>query len=389
MPHPLTLPTSPIGSAALRSVRGSAIRDLLAVTERPEVLSLAGGLPATELIPSVRIADAAQHVLRNRDALQYTASCGASRCREVVASTDNVDPARILLTHGSQQALSLLAQALIDPGDVVIVDDPVYVGALQAFQCVRAHVVALPITDSGTNTAALAALLAGGVRPRVVHTVSNFHNPSGVTATKDTREELANLAESYGFWIIEDDPYGRLRFGGEPQSPIPGETVIRLGSASKTLAPALRVGWLNAPPGIVSLVERLKQCADLCGSTLNQLMVAEMLSDTAWFESHVSNVTSEYGTRAAALTSALDDAFGCSVEYASPTGGMFCWIRFPGCDTGELSNVALSHGVAFVPGAAFSVSTDMSEFARLSFATLSPEELREAVRQLRTAIDDV
>ena len=389
MPPSSTTPTVPIESAALRGIRGSAIRDLLAVTEQPEVLSLAGGLPATDLIPSDRIADAAARTIGRPDALQYTTSRGVSLCRDVVANIEAVDPDRILLTHGSQQALSLLAQALVDPGDVVVVDDPVYVGALQAFQCVRAEIVALPITRNGTNVGELSRLLERGVRPRIVHTVSNFHNPSGVTASTETRTGLADLAETYGFWIVEDDPYGRLAFDGAPTSPIPGERTIRLGSASKTLAPALRVGWLNAPPAVVALVERLKQSADLCGSTLNQLMVADLLADTEWFDAHIDTIASAYSLRAHALTSALDDEFGDSVEYTSPTGGMFCWVRLPGVDTSELLSVALSYGVAFVPGSAFAVDADLGDSARLSFATLKPDALREAVRRLRTATDDV
>lgn len=388
MPQSPTIPAIPIESAALRGVRGSAIRDLLAVTERPGVLSLAGGLPATELIPAERIADAATRVLGHRDALQYTTSRGAAQARDAVAAHEGVDADRLLLTHGSQQALSLLALALVDPGDVVVVDDPVYVGALQAFQSVRADVAALPITHDGTNIAALIRLLDSGVRPRLVHTVSNFHNPSGVTASPTTRRRLTDLADTYGFWIVDDDPYGRLGFDGPAHSPIVGERVIRLGSASKTLAPALRVGWLSATPAIVGLVERLKQSADLCGSTLNQLMVADLLSDASWFDAHIGTITSAYAARAHALTAALDDELGTRIEYASPTGGMFCWVRLPGIDTTDLLGVALSHDVAFVPGAAFSVSSDLAEYARLSFATLSPDSLREAVHRLSAAIDD-
>ena len=388
MPHSSTMPTVPIESAALRGVRGSTIRDLLAVTEQPGVLSLAGGLPATDLIPVDRIADAAARMIGQPNALQYTTSRGVSLCRDVVASVEGVDPHRILLTHGSQQALSLLAQALVDPGDIVVVDDPVYVGALQAFQCVRAEIVALPITSDGTNVGALSRLLERGVRPRIVHTVSNFHNPSGATASTATRNSLADLAETYGFWIVEDDPYGRLSFDGASPTPIPGERTIRLGSASKTLAPALRVGWLNATPAVVDLVERLKQSADLCGSTLNQLMVADLLSDTTWFDAHIDMIASAYAFRAHALTSALDDELGDSVEYTSPSGGMFCWVRLPGVDTSELLSVALSYGVAFVPGSAFAVDADLTDSARLSFATLQPDTLREAVRRLRSAIDD-
>ncbi|WP_267626634.1 aminotransferase-like domain-containing protein [Gordonia sputi] len=388
MPHSTTIPAVPNESAALRAVRGSAIRNLLAVTEQPEMLSLAGGLPATDLIPTDRIADAAARVMGRPGALQYTTSRGASHCRDAVAMVEGVDPSRILLTHGSQQALSLLAQAIIDPDDVVVVDDPVYVGALQAFQCARAAIVALPITNEGTNVAALVELLEGGTRPRLVHTVNNFHNPSGITASTSTREQLADLAERYGFWIVEDDPYGRLGFRSAPPAPIPGGRTIRLGSASKTLAPALRVGWLNADPGVVALIERLKQCADLCGSTLNQLMVADLLADTAWFDAHVRAVTSEYSSRAQSLASALDDEFGDSVEYAPPSGGMFCWVRLPDVDTDKLLNVAVSRGVAFVPGSAFAVNANLTDCARLSFATLQPDGLREAVRRLGTAVND-
>ncbi|WP_076477443.1 aminotransferase-like domain-containing protein [Williamsia sterculiae] len=378
-------------SRALSSIRGSAIRDLLRVTERPDVLSMAGGLPATDLIPSDRIAEAASRVISEASALQYTVSAGVRPLREVVADRDGTHPERVLITHGSQQALFLSAQALLDPGDTVIVDDPVYVGALQVFQSVRAEIVALPITAEGTDVDRLERLLSDGVRPRIVHTVSNFHNPAGVTASARTRRRLAELAADHGFWIIEDDPYGQLRFAGRSMDPIPGDRVIRLGSASKILAPALRVGWLQASPDVVELVELLRQGADLCGSTFAQLMTADLLGDSDFMTAHVSDLRREYARRAAALTGALRTDLGavCGVEFIEPEGGMFCWLRLPGLDTAILLDHAVRAGVAFVPGAAFAVDAGLGDRLRLSFATLSPDQLTEAVRRLATAVHDL
>ncbi len=374
-------------SLVINRIRGSAIRDLLKVIEQPDVLSLAGGLPATELIPAARIAEAAQRVIVDGASLQYTTSKGAHACRESIGRFVAAHPDQILVTHGSQQALSMLAIALVDPGETVVVDDPVYVGALQAFQAAGADIVAVPIADDGVDTAALAKLLADGLRPRIVHTVSNFHNPSGASATARVRGDLADLAERYGFWIIDDDPYGHLRFRGEPIAPIPGDRVIRLGSVSKILAPALRVGWMQAPAALIDMVERLKQSADLCGSTLNQLMVAGLLDDTDWLGGHIDTLVHHYGRRAGALGSALATHLGPTAEYTAPDGGMFCWLRLPGIDTTALLPHALDEGVAFVPGSAFAVTADLSEYVRLSFATLAPELLDEAVRRLTAAVD--
>ncbi|WP_372436048.1 aminotransferase-like domain-containing protein [Williamsia soli] len=376
-------------SHALANVRGSAIRDLLKLTEQPDVLSLAGGLPATELIPAQRISDTAARVSADPAALQYTVSAGVMSCREVVADyVGSSDVERVLLTHGSQQALFLLAHALVNPGDLVVVDDPVYVGALQVFQSVRARIRALPITTHGVDVELLRQWLEAGERPRIVHTVSNFHNPAGVSASESARIELARLADEYGFLIIEDDPYGRLRFRGRDSEPIAAHSdrVVLLGTASKVLAPALRVGWMSGPPDVIRLVERLRQGADLCGSTFSQLMVAELLGDQTWFAEHIGVIRQEYGSRAAALTSALRDTLGERVTFAEPEGGMFCWVRMPGVDTTELLPKAVDAGVAYVPGAAFGVEADFGDCLRLSYATLTPEELAEGVRRLAVAV---
>jgi 2-aminoadipate transaminase len=376
-------------SHAVANIRGSAIRDLLKLTERPDVLSLAGGLPATELIPAQRISDTAARVSADPASLQYTVSAGVMSCREVVADyVGSRDVEQVLLTHGSQQALFLLAHALLNPGDLVVVDDPVYVGALQVFQSVRARIRALPITAHGVDVELLRQWLEAGERPRIIHTVSNFHNPAGVSTSESTRIELARLAEEYGFLIIEDDPYGQLRFTGQGIEPIAAHSdrVVLLGSASKVLAPALRVGWMSGPPDVIRLVERLRQGADLCGSTFSQLVVAELLGDQTWFAEHVGVIRQEYCSRAAALTSVLRGTFGERVTFAEPEGGMFCWMRMPGVDTSGLLSHAVVAGVAFVPGAAFGVEADFGDCLRLSFATLTPEELVEGVRRLAVAV---
>lgn len=384
---PTPIAPSPVRpSRAIAAIRGSAIRDLLKVTEQPGVLSLAGGLPATDLIPTERIAEAARRVIVDGTALQYTTSRGVRACRSVVADFVGGEADRILLTHGSQQALSMVALALVDPGDTVVVDDPVYVGALQACQSARATIEALPITADGIDVAALERRLIDGLRPRIVHTVSNFHNPSGMTASAHTRAVLADLAERYGFWIVDDDPYGLLRFDGTAVDPIPGDRVIRLGSVSKILAPALRVGWMQAPAAVIEVIERLKQSADLCGSTFSQLMVADLLGDTAWLDQHVDLLVGEYARRAQALTSALVEQFGDTIEFDAPQGGMFCWARLPGVDTTALLGDAVEAGVAFVPGPAFAVDADLTDRLRLSFASLTPELLDEGVRRLGVAV---
>ncbi|MBJ7288177.1 PLP-dependent aminotransferase family protein [Williamsia sp.] len=376
-------------SAALSNVRGSAIRDLLSLTERPDVLSMAGGLPATELIPQERIALAAQRAVGDRDLLQYTVSAGLRECRDAVARHEGVDtPEHVLITHGSQQALFLLAHALVDPGDLVVVDDPVYVGALQVFQSVRADVRGLPLTARGIDTDLLEQWCADGARPTIVHTVSSFHNPGGVTADDGRRAHLARLAERYGFWIIDDNPYGQLRFRGTEPTPWRrfGDRVISLGTVSKILAPALRVGWCVAPPPVIALVERLRQGADLCGSTFTQAMVADLLTDRAWLDGHIDVIRDAYRSRAMALVEALTTHLGSAAEFTRPEGGMFCWVRLPGVDTSALLDTAVAHGVAYVPGSAFAVSRDAGDCLRLSFATLAPADIDRAVTRLARAL---
>nr|WP_296772573.1 PLP-dependent aminotransferase family protein [Rhodococcus sp. (in: high G+C Gram-positive bacteria)] len=384
----------PALSARVDSIASSAIRDLLSLTARDDVISLAGGLPATELIPVQRIREAAADALADSSAVQYGETSGWRALRDVVAQREStligriVDASQTVITHGSQQALTLVAQALLDPGAVVVVDEPAYTGALQVFSIAGADIRTIPISDDGMDTDELERKLVAGLRPALVHTVSNFHNPRGVTMSERRRRHLAALADHYGFWILEDDPYGEIWFDAPPPAPIASysDRVVRLSSASKILAPALRVGWMIAPKTVCDAVELLKQGADLCGSSMTQQMAAHMLADTQWLDGHLAGLRADYGLRAKVLRSALHDAFGDRAITSPAAGGMFVWTTFTdGTDTTALLPRALETGVAFVPGRAFADSPEHGSSVRLCFASSAEPVLREAVQRLRSA----
>ena len=386
--------TFPALAHRLDSVHSSAIRDLLALTARGDVISMAGGLPATEFVPLQRIREAAHDVLTETASVQYGETSGVRDLRGIVAARESdaigrrVDASEVVITHGSQQALTLVAQAVVDPGSVVVVDEPAYTGALQVFSIAGADIRAVPIDDDGMDVTALELLLADGLRPALVHTVSNFHNPRGVTMSSDRRRALAELAERYGFWILEDDPYGEIWFDSQPPAPIASysDRVIRLSSASKILAPALRVGWMIAPRPVCDAVELLKQGADLCGSTMTQQMTARLLADSPWLTAHLATLRAEYGSRASALHRALTTTFGDAMSVSPADGGMFVWATLnDGTDATALLPRALDHGVAFVPGRAFADDRVYEGAMRLCFASAEPDVLHEAVRRLASA----
>ena len=383
-------------------LRSSAIRDLLALTRSPGVLSLAGGLPAAELFPAHRIAEIIERLLRTdpASALQYGPTEGEPRLREWIARYEGAragraaDPARVLVTAGSQQALDLLARALCSPGDVVVVERPAYLGALQALSAAGAVLEPVPVDADGLDVDDLALRLARGMRPVAVHTVATFQNPTGAVLARGRRERLAGLAERYGFTVIEDDPYAEIRFDAAPVAPIRSfgdpERVATLGSFSKTVAPGLRVGWVVLPRRLVGPVTRLKQAADLQSASLGQAVVADLVADEAWWARHLDALRSTYAARAGALATALGQVFGERLRLTAPRGGMFLWGRFTdGTPAAPLLAAALRRGVAFVPGEEFCVGDPDRHALRLSFATLAPAELADAARRLGRAHRDV
>ncbi|MEV0252064.1 PLP-dependent aminotransferase family protein [Nocardia sp. NPDC050712] len=389
-------PTIPPLAGKLGALQSSVIRDLLKLTARAEVISLAGGLPDAELMPRERIAAAAAAALAGPGCLQYTESPGWAPLRDVLAARESVRLGRtvraeeVFVTHGSQQALSLLAEVLLDPGALVVVEDPAYIGALQVFRAAGARIVALPMDAEGMRVDLLAELLAAGERPAVVHTVSNFHNPGGVTMSPVRRRALAELADAHGFWVIEDDPYGELWFDRPSPDPVAtySRNVIRLSSSSKIIAPTLRVGWMVAPPSVFRGVELLKQGADLCGSALTQQIAADLLADETWLAAHIDTVRDAYGTRAKALVHALRERFGDRLVSTDAAGGMFVWADFAdGTDTKALLPRALDAGVAYVPGSAFAATTGHESALRLCFTTSDPATLAAAVDRLARAVE--
>ncbi|MFJ5261711.1 PLP-dependent aminotransferase family protein [Streptomyces sp. NPDC088387] len=385
-------PVPPLAERA-RSIGGSPVRDILAVTARPEVINFAGGLPAPELFDAEGIAEAFRAVLAETPerALQYattegepalrTALAARATARGLVTSADDV-----LVTTGSQQGLSLLATALLEPGDTVLVENPCYLAALQAFGLAGARVIAVPCDEQGLDPQALEELV-GIHRPKLLYTVPTFQNPTGRTLPADRRAAVAAVAARSGLWIIEDDPYGELRFEGERVPWIAsydgaGDRVALLGSFSKVMAPGLRLGSLRAPAGLLRACAVAKQAADLHTPTVNQLAAARYLADRD-LDAHVARVARVYGERRDAMLAGLPAALPQGSTWNRPEGGMFLWARLPETyDTTALLPEVVRHDVAYVPGAPFYAGVPDRATLRLCFVTQTPEEIAEGLRRL-------
>jgi 2-aminoadipate transaminase len=380
-------------AAAPQRIRSSAIRDLLAITERPAVLSLAGGLPAPDAFPVDAIAAATAEVLAEDGpgALQYAATAGFAPLRRWVADgdADDTDPDDVVITHGAQQALELVARALIDPGDVVALADPGYVGAIQALRLAGADLLGLPTDADGLRVDVLADHLAAGVRPALVYVVAQLDNPTGATLSLERRHALADLADRYGFVVVDDDPYGALRWAGEAPVPLRSLSgrVVTLGTTSKVLCPGLRVGWAIGPTELAQALILLKQAVDLQTATLTQRIAHRVLARPGFLAPRLAQLRTTYEARCTALLDALDRHLGDRLVCDRPDGGMFVWGRLPGVDTAALLERAVDAGIAFVPGTAFAVDGRPTDALRLSFATLTEPELDDAVTRLARALD--
>lgn len=389
-------PTPPLAARAA-SVGGSPVRDILAVTARPEVINFAGGLPAPGLFDKEAIAAAFQAVLTEQPerALQYATTEGEPALRAAVAARFAVrglatDADDLLITTGSQQALSLLATALIEPGETILVESPCYLAALQAFGFAGARIVPVPCDEAGVDPDALDELVAAH-RPKLLYTVPTFQNPTGRTMPAGRRAAVAQVAARRGLWIVEDDPYGELRFEGERVPWIasyPGaeDRTVLLGSFSKVMAPGLRLGWLRAPAALLRACAVAKQAADLHTPTVNQLAAARYLADND-LDAHVARVAGEYRVHRDAMLAGLGEALPEGSSWLRPEGGMFVWAKLPeGHDTAALLPEAVRHLVAYVPGAPFFAGEADPATLRMCFVTQSPDEIAEGLRRLRGAL---
>jgi DNA-binding transcriptional MocR family regulator len=389
---------TPALAQRLRGVAGSPVRDLLALLDRPEVISFAGGLPAPELfdLEGVRAAfDAVLSTPAGRRHLQYAPTEGNRDLRALVAErmTARGLPTcadDLLVTTGSQQALTLLATALLDPGAVVAVEEPTYLAALQCFQLAGARIVPVAGDDHGIDPDALSDVLERD-RPTLLYLVPTFANPTGRTLPVERRAAVADLAARYGVWVVEDDPYGELRYRGNAVPALAAQAgaedrVLHLGSFSKIASPGMRLGWLRAPAGLMRSLTVAKQAADLHTSTIDQAAAAAYLT-AADLDAHVRRLCSAYRERRDAMVSALPGTLPAGSSWSDPDGGMFIWVRLPGdVDTADLLGAALRHDVAFVPGAPFHAGTPDRATLRLSFTTNTPAEIAEGMRRLRSAL---
>ncbi|MFC3576998.1 PLP-dependent aminotransferase family protein [Streptomyces yaanensis] len=389
----ISSPRPPAFAARVASVGGSPVRDILAVTARPEVVNFAGGLPAPVLFDAEGIAAAFHAVLSDvpQRALQYSTTEGEPALRAALADRTTVRglptaPDDLLVTAGSQQTLSLLATALLEPGDTVLVEDPCYLAALQVFGFAGARVVAVPGDGDGPDPDALEELIVRE-RPKLLYTVPTFQNPSGRTLPAERRAAIASVAARRGLWIVEDDPYGELRFEGERVPWIASyedarDRTVLLGSFSKVMAPGLRLGWLRAPAALRRACVIAKQAADLHTSTVNQLAAARYLADQD-LDAHVARVAAAYRERRDAMLAGLANTLPEGSTWNRPEGGMFLWARLPETyDTTALLPRVVEQDVAYVPGAPFYAGTPETSTMRLCFVTHTPEEIAEGLRRL-------
>ena len=380
----------------------SAVRELLKLTEQPDMISFAGGLPAPELFPVKEFEEASCRVLATAGTrcLQYSTTEGYRPLREMIARHTSrygihVEPDNILITSGSQQALDLIGKILINPGDHLLVERPTYLGALQAWNAYQAEYVTVPLDDDGMKTDELERELRGS--PKFIYVLPNFQNPAGVTLSIERRRELVRTADHYGVPIIEDDPYGQLRFegehlpsivsidsqfqGGNGDAPYSGN-VIYLSTFSKILAPGLRLAWVIAPTEVIRKLVLAKQGADLHTSTFNQ-MVAWEIAHGGFLDRHVKTIRETYRQRRDTMLAAMAEYFPPEVRWTRPHGGLFLWLIFPEeIDAGDLLREATRDKVAFVPGQVFHPDGSGRNTARINFSFAAPEMIVEGVRRL-------
>jgi len=383
-------------------MRSSAMRDLMAVTVRPEVISLAGGLPDTSTFPAGTFAAQMTRIAQKStaEALQYGPTEGFAEtvdCILEVMGAEGMlpDPDDVIVTTGGQQAIDLVCKTLVDPGDVVICEAPTYPGAVPVFCSYQAETIQIDCDEDGMRIEDLEAVLARldgeGKRPKFVYSVPSFQNPAGVTMSLERRRRLVELARQRELLVVEDSPYGLLRFGGEPLPPLyqldGGDFVIYVGTFSKILSPGIRLGWAVAPPPVMEKIVLGKQASDLCSSTLTQHFVREYFGEGRWRE-YIAELVEIYRGRRDTMVEALREHFPAQASWTEPEGGLFIWATLPEyIDTSDLLAKALREDVAFVPGqAAYVDETRGRSSMRLNFSGVGDEEIREGVRRIGKTI---
>ena len=392
-------------SEAARKTRPSPVRELLKVIKQPGMISFAGGMPAPEVFPIDQFAEGSEKLVSDGTSLlQYGTTEGFEPLRTFLAKWTaprmgrEVELDEILLTTGSQQVLDLFAWAMIDPGDVAIVEDPSYMAALTAFYNHGADFASVPVDGEGMVVSELPALIERlrkeGKKPKFIYTIVNFQNPAGATMTVERRRELAAIAERYGLAIFEDDPYGYVRFDGEHLPSIfsfdkAGNTIYA-GSFSKILSPGVRIGWVSGPKDIIRQMAVFKQAVDLCSSPITQVLTYEYCRK-GYLDSHLPNIIKDYRVKRDAMEESFRKHLAPQgITWVKPEGGFFYWLNTGNIDSGELAKKALEKKVAILPGAPFCVNPAAGvHAARVNYTYSKPDVIEEGVSRLAQAIQEM
>jgi 2-aminoadipate transaminase len=389
-------------------MRSSAVRELLKLTEQPDLISFAGGLPAPDVFPVDQFQESTCRLLKEHGtkALQYSTTEGYRPLREMIARHSSrygivIEPENVLITSGSQQALDLIGKVFINPGDHLVVERPTYLGALQAWNAYEAEYINVPMDEDGMQPDALEAALRMG--PKFIYALPNFQNPTGVTLSLSRRHQLIGLADHYGVPIIEDDPYGQLRYEEEHilslvaldaqarahnGAPYTGN-IIYLSTFSKTLAPGLRLAWIVAPAEVIQKLVQAKQGADLHTSTFSQ-MLAYDVARGGFLDQHIKIIRAVYGARRDAMLKALEMYFPPEVTWTKPQGGLFLWATFPEyVDAADVLQAAIKEKVAFVPGTSFFADGTGRNTGRLNFSFCNEKQIADGIYRLSVALKSV
>ena len=375
-----------------------AVGAILQAAADPKIISFAGGLPAPELFPVKEMKAAVDKVLEEhgQEAMQYGAAKGVTALREViqqhVKEKEDVDSEldNVLVTTGSEQALDLVGKAFVDPGDTVLVEQPTYLCALDVFRSYGANFASVEMDEDGMKMDALEEALKANPNTKLIYTVPNFQNPTGRTMTEERRKQLAELAEKYDVYVLEDNPYGEICFAGQHVPAVKSFDksghVLYMSTFSKTLAPGFRLGWLVADEDVVNKLTVLKQSADLHTDNLAQFAVAQFFADND-VDAHVKEISALYGKRKDLMLEGIKKYFPEGVKYTDPEGGMFLWVEVPGVDdTVELFKECLEHDVAFVPGDPFFAGEVQPGAFRLNYSNMKEDQIEVGLKRLGAAL---
>lgn len=375
-----------------------AVGAILQAAADPKIISFAGGLPAPELFPVKEMKATVDKVFEEhgQEAMQYGAAKGVTALREViqqhVKEKENVDSEldNVLVTTGSEQALDLVGKAFVDPGDTVLVEQPTYLCALDVFRSYGANFASVEMDEDGMKMDALEEALKANPNTKLIYTVPNFQNPTGRTMTEERRKQLAELAEKYDVYVLEDNPYGEIRFAGQHVPAVKSFDksghVLYMSTFSKTLAPGFRLGWLVADKNVVNKLTVLKQSADLHTDNLAQFAVAQFFADND-VDAHVKEISDLYGKRKDLMLEGIKKYFPEGVKYTNPEGGMFLWVEVPGVDdTVELFKECLEHDVAFVPGDPFFAGEAQPGAFRLNYSNMKEDQIEVGLKRLGAAL---